>query len=333
MKKASIHFEQVHNIAFEASHLGRTELHEPKYLLPIEHRLPNFTIEGSMSFDQVEKHFHAAKARMTGQAKARGSSPLWDGVMVLPDVGDPSHFEAVARKRLANWALAYQKLTGQRVLNISVHQDEGYINDEGLPVYNKHAHVLIDRLGADGRVIKLERAQLGKVQDMTAEVMGMQRGSTLKEREGRRGRPHVPHRQYRAQAEAQRLARIDLERSELQNYALSGQLDQEREFNADLAQEALGTDHDELSIRDMYHAIRGAFVAHHGALQIQHMAVKKLYEGGNEIAIKALHGKLHDRAALHFELESCTGIDFFQLDQEKKLGESKPDTGDGYTPG
>ena len=332
MKKSSIHFEQVQNIAFEASHLGRTELHEPKYLLPAEHRLPNFTVEGSMPFDLVEQHFHAAKARMTGQAKARGSSPLWDGVMVLPDVDDPSRFEAVACKRLDNWARAYQKLTGHRVLNITVHQDEGYINEEGLPVYNKHAHILIDRLGIDGRVIKLERAQLGKVQDMTAEVMGMQRGSTLKERAGKRGRPHVPHRQYRAQAEARRLANIDLERSELRNEALNGQLDQERELKAETVQEGLKTAHGELSSRDMYHAIRGAFIAHRGASQAHHMALKQLHDRGNEVALKALLGKLHDRAALHFELESCTGIDFAQLDKGPGLIERSPGRDDGYTP-
>lgn len=285
-----------------------------------------------MPFDLVEQHFHAAKARMTGQAKARGSSPLWDGVMVLPDVDDPSRFEAVACKRLDNWARAYQKLTGHRVLNITVHQDEGYINEEGLPVYNKHAHILIDRLGIDGRVIKLERAQLGKVQDMTAEVMGMQRGSTLKERAGKRGRPHVPHRQYRAQAEAQRLANIDLERSELRNEALNGQLDQERELKAETVQEGLKTAHGELSSRDMYHAIRGAFIAHRGASQAHHMALKQLHDRGNEVALKALLGKLHDRAALHFELESCTGIDFAQLDKGPGLIERSPGRDDGYTP-
>jgi protein required for attachment to host cells len=33
----------------------------------------------------------------------------------------------------------------------------------------------------------------------------MERGSTLAERQGRRGRKHVPHREFRAQADATRL--------------------------------------------------------------------------------------------------------------------------------
>lgn len=49
MRKASINFQPVSRIEFAASHAHRTELHEPGYLLPKQHRLPNFTVDGSVS--------------------------------------------------------------------------------------------------------------------------------------------------------------------------------------------------------------------------------------------------------------------------------------------
>ena len=59
-------------------------------------------------------------------------------------------------------------------------------------------------MNAQNRIIKLERKALSSVQDMTAEVMQMQRGQTLAERAGKRGRQHVEHREFRAAAESSR---------------------------------------------------------------------------------------------------------------------------------
>ena len=203
MRKASINFQPVSRIEFAASHAHRTELHEPAYLLPKQHRLANFTVSGSVSEAELVERFHAKKMVMSGQGRARASSPFWEGVMVLPEVsGDRDAYAKRQSARLKKWALGYQKLTGQSVLHIVVHLDEGHIGDDGKPVFNPHAHVFIDRMNAQNRIIKLERKALSSVQDMTAEVMQMQRGQTLAERAGKRGRQHVEHREFRAAAEA-----------------------------------------------------------------------------------------------------------------------------------
>lgn len=44
---------------------------------------------------------------------------------------------------------------------------------------------------------------------MTAEVMQMQRGQTLAERAGKRGRQHVEHREFRAAQSLRELARVN----------------------------------------------------------------------------------------------------------------------------
>lgn len=200
MRKSSVHFEQVSDVAVSIAHSLRTEQKEPAYLLPKEHRLENVIVPGSMSNIELGLQFTRAKASMTGQAKARGSSPFWEGVVVL----DGTDFKAHTAS-LQSWKKEYEKATGQSVSHISIHGDEGFVNSEGKPEYNIHAHVFVNRLNNAGRVIKLGRAQLSAVQDLTAKSLGMQRGETLEERKGMRGRKHMNHREFRKSENEKRL--------------------------------------------------------------------------------------------------------------------------------
>ena len=203
MRKSSVHFKQVANASVAIAHSTRTEETEPAYLLPKEHRLGNVIVPGSMSNIALGLEFTRAKASMTGQAKARGSSPFWEGVVVLDGIDMKAQTAA-----LQSWKKEYEKATGQRVLHMAIHGDEGFINSEGKPEYNMHAHVIVNRLNDKGRVIKLERKQLSAVQDLTAKSLGMQRGETLEERKGMRGRKHMNHREFR---KAENEKRLDVE--------------------------------------------------------------------------------------------------------------------------
>ena len=203
-RKSSMRFKQVANINFAISHSERTELSEPTYLLPPEHRLPNIIVEGSFSEKEVEAIFKKQKSAMTGQAKARGSSPFWEGVAVLKNTDGEDQ-----SKKLQAWKVAYEKATGHKVLHMAIHLDEGFVDSEGTPHYNAHAHVFVSRMNEKNRVIELGRKQLSEVQDLTAETLEIERGSTLKERDGKRGRKHIPHNIFREMANSHRL---DLEK-------------------------------------------------------------------------------------------------------------------------
>lgn len=203
MRKSSVHFKQVANASVSIAHSTRTEETEPAYLLPKKHRLGNVIVPGSMSNIELGLEFTRAKDSMTGQAKARGSSPFWEGVVVLDGTDMKAQTAA-----LQSWKKEYEKATGQRVLHMAIHGDEGFINSEGKPEYNMHAHVIVNRLNDKGRVIKLGRAQLSAVQDLTATSLGMQRGETLEERKGMRGRKHMNHREFR---KAENEKRLDVE--------------------------------------------------------------------------------------------------------------------------
>ena len=202
-RKSSVHFKPVSNVRFAVSHSERTDLSDPAYLLPKEHQLPNFVVPGSLSENELAALFIQQKEAMTGQAKARGSSPFWEGVVVLSDTDAKAQSE-----NLQAWKVAYEKATSHKVLHMSIHLDEGYVDATGHPQYNPHAHVIVSRMDGKNRVIKLERKELAAVQDLTAIALKMERGSTLEERGGKRGRRHVGHREYRSQADE---ARLDLE--------------------------------------------------------------------------------------------------------------------------
>jgi len=199
-RKASIHFKPVTNVRFAVSHSERTDLSEPGYLLPKEHQLANIVVTGSRSEQELAALFIQQQEGMTGQAKARGSSPFWEGVVVLPNTDGKEQEE-----NLQAWAKAYEQSTGHKVLHMSIHLDEGYIDKAGAVHYNPHAHVIVSRMDERNRVISLDRKQLAKVQDLTAETLKMQRGSTLEERQGKRGRKHIEHREFRLLENAKRL--------------------------------------------------------------------------------------------------------------------------------
>ena len=203
-RKSSIHFAPVTNIKFAVSHSERTELSEPGYLLPKEHQLPNILVDGSLSENELAELFIKQKECMTGQAKARGSSPFWEGVVVLKNTDGEEQ-----SKKLQAWKVAYENATGHKVLHMTIHLDEGYLDKDGKPHYNPHAHVIVSRMNEKNRVIQLKRKQLGEVQDLTAEILQMDRGSTLKERGGKRGRVHIGHKEFRIMANE---ARLDLEK-------------------------------------------------------------------------------------------------------------------------
>lgn len=280
-RKSSIHFKPVSNVRFAVSHSERTDLSEPAYLLPKEHQLANVVVAGSLSENDLAALFIQQKEGMTGQAKARGSSPFWEGVVVLADTD--------AKAQSANlqvWKKEYEKATGHKVLHMSIHLDEGYLDTQGKPQYNPHAHVIVSRMDSKNRVIKLERKGLAAVQDLTAIALKMERGSTLAERQGRRGRAHIPHREFREIADG---ARLDLDKEKGKTariqklYAedtplISGLKKELADSKAQAAQQAAEHASQVAALQEQYRLDREALKASGIAKQADYQALKKAHE-------------------------------------------------------
>ena len=71
-----------------------------------------------------------------------------------------------------------EKTLDTKVFQVSIHRDEGHIDDEGKPVKNYHAHVEFMGIDSQGKSVrrKLTRSYLRNLQSKTAEILKMERG-------------------------------------------------------------------------------------------------------------------------------------------------------------
>lgn len=281
-RKSSVHFKPVTNVRFAVSHSERTDLSEPAYLLPKEHQLDNVIVPGSLSENELATLFIKQKEAMTGQAKARGSSPFWEGVVVLGNI-DAQEQSA----NLLDWKKAYEQTTGHKVLHMSLHLDEGYMDTQGKPVYNPHAHVIVSRMDEKNRVIKLERKELAAIQDLTAETLKMQRGSTLAERGGKRGRAHIGHKEFRLMADESRLdlekpkadlVRLQKRSKEWSDADLSKIKDLQAQLDGEPARQAAALAAQKVHLDEQYRQDRATLKSSGEAKQADYQALKKTHE-------------------------------------------------------
>ena len=203
---ASVNFEPVTAPAHAVTH-NRRGVAPPSYLLPEQFRLG--TIEVIDDRGEVSKAFaHKMPLRSARALKDPDYSPLWEGVLNLAaPSGSLDEYREAQSAIVKNWCSEYEKLTslisggeGHRVLRADIHLDEGYVRD-GVPIYNAHAHIIVDRTNDRGRVIKLNPRDMRKVQSMSAEVSGLQRGKDARVT----GDAHLSHHAYRALARTGRL--------------------------------------------------------------------------------------------------------------------------------
>lgn len=194
-------FKPVRNARFALGHASRSWPKEPSYLLPPAHRLPNRLVYEAVPEPAAVALFATRKAARSRQAKAAKASPFLEGVIVLPTVTGSDYAERMA-VQLQAWRVAFETATGCRVLHISMHLDEGYIDQAGQVQRNPHAHVITDRFLPNGRMWKPDRRELANVQTLTAKMLGMQRGQTHQDRKGAPARRHIPHQVYRRMMQA-----------------------------------------------------------------------------------------------------------------------------------
>lgn len=203
MAISSINFAKSSGGSF--AHNDRSEK-EPNYLLPVEHRLENECDRSAVEAQKMlEDLFENAKenySKTYGQKfQTKFENAHWEAVINLNKEHTIKDVERLVRE--------IEKETGFTAVQISIHRDEGRINEKtGHPIYNLHAHVNFSTLDPetgrqlyrrsisnserekirkengipDGEKIPkhltavMDKAKLSKLQDITAEVLGMERG-------------------------------------------------------------------------------------------------------------------------------------------------------------
>lgn len=192
---ASFHLQPIYDARFAAAHNFRewTEKYPaPKYLLPEDYRLGHFSVIASENIISVHRNkLEVASGKAQALAKVEKFSPIWDGVLNLPHPTGVRDQEKWARM-VRDFCSRYEKLTGHKVIAADIHADEGRI-ENNMPIYNIHAHIIVDRTNDKGRPIVINKVKIKQIQDLAAQCTGLVRGADASETQ----RPHLSASLYR----------------------------------------------------------------------------------------------------------------------------------------
>jgi len=279
MRGSSVHFKRIASAIHAVSHASREV--PPEYLLPADVSMGTHVVIDDHG--QVQKALDHKMHLASRQAKAtKDYSPLWEGVINLPE---PSP-EVTPERQISivqQWCKEYEAITGHKVLRADVHLDEGYIDADGKPHFNAHAHVMCDRTDEKGRVKKLRSTVLRELQDMTAEVTTLQRGIDSR----KTGRKHIGHQHFRFDAEKNRLdvekpkadlARLQKKSKEWSDADLSKIKDLQAKLDGEPARQAAALAAQKLQLDEQYRLDREALKASGEAKQADYQALKKAHE-------------------------------------------------------
>ncbi len=169
---------------------------EPDYLLPKEHRLANKT-EVFITPDEL-----MAEMKNNGNGKAPvNAKPFREAVILLnentTDLQIDNCIEALCRKLEV------------RKMYVSVHNDEGHINEKGEVIYNRHLHFgYTNYRAADHKMVHIDKTKMKAAQDICARELAMERGIPKKET----GIIGVGHKTWRQDSRAAEHLSADWER-------------------------------------------------------------------------------------------------------------------------
>ncbi len=281
-RTSGISIEPARNVRFAVAHAERSALSTPSYLLPPAHRLPNRVVYRAGTEAQLVGLHAKRMAERTPQAKAADAPAFVEGVLVLPNL-KPRKVEAYLEdvsQRLQAWKQVFEAATGATVVHIAVHLDEGHLEHDQ-PRYNPHAHALIDRTLSNGRLWKPKRSDLAKVQTLTAQALGMARGSTAAERKATGAKPpkHIPHQQYRAMQEA---IKVEREKSDLLELEAKAWKAKAASLEAKASEQE-----GQANAKALYASLRGFLKGTGQAQQKDYQALKLLHEAQHP-ALQAL---------------------------------------------
>ena len=165
--------------------------------------------------------------KKTGKiTKIAGCTPLREGVIVCKQdttMEDLQHFASLCQSRF-----------GITALQIHIHNDEGHFavpNDANSWKSNYHAHIIWDWMNHDtGKSYKLNSDDISEMQDMVAEVLGMERGDSKMET----GKLHLERNDYvvakqKREVEEAKTKKAELEKENKAKAQQSEALDKEIE--------------------------------------------------------------------------------------------------------
>ena len=197
MKKTSIHFEPCNVLKSEQHNERKQQL---DYIFP-ELTRNNESLCYVQNLEQRERECRELYQTKVGQKMQKKTVPIREGVVVIDENTTMEQLEILANEiRLE---------LGWQPLQIHIHRDEGYMkspdNKGGHEVakLNLHAHLIFDCQNKEtGRMHRNNKNQFSRVQTITAQTLGMERGQSSSRR-------HVKSLDYKIQQKKADLERLN----------------------------------------------------------------------------------------------------------------------------
>lgn len=185
MAKSSINFAKA--TGHSEAHNFREEEREPHYLLPKEHRLANEYWRHEKSAHQLFDE-ELAKSTRKGGRVPKFENSHWEAVLNLNKEHSMEDVQRVAKH--------IEEQMNITCTAITIHRDEGVVNERGVVQYNLHAHLNFQTYKDNKQNWRLQHVKhkLPQLQTDVAKLLNMERGkekSTAK---------RLDHRQYKAVA-------------------------------------------------------------------------------------------------------------------------------------
>jgi len=190
MAKSSINFQKVSTHSFK--HNSREEKRTAKTVFKEYSHLNECSRSAAAAKQMFDDLYKEAISKVTGRTRrAKKENCLVEAVVNLNADHTLKDVEKLVRE--------IEKETGFTAIQIAIHKDEGQKQDGKLIRKNHHAHISFFTLDLNtGRQMfrreHLTKAKLSKLQDITAETLGMERG----EKNSKRKR--LNHKEYKTVA-------------------------------------------------------------------------------------------------------------------------------------
>jgi len=133
----------------------------------------------------IQKYQRLLKPRIEAYTKRTGQKLQKNAITHLSAIVNTK--QTTSMEELKKLTKHLEETLGTKVFQICIHRDEGHIKD-GRNIKNYHAHIEMLGLDEEGHSIrrKLTRSVLSKLQDKTAEILQMSRGTNyIKEKKKR----------------------------------------------------------------------------------------------------------------------------------------------------
>lgn len=138
-----------------------------------------------VSIADTRLKIEAKYKQSTGQKMQDKQTPIREGVLLIDEKHGISDIKRIADE--------LEEKFGIRTIQAYVHKDEGHKNKEtGEWKPNYHAHMIFDWTDKKtGKSLKLKRQDLGEIQTIVAETLGLERGQASTKK-------HIESRKYKA---------------------------------------------------------------------------------------------------------------------------------------